>query len=171
MARRGRAGLLDRLQARLLPARNNSPLGEGVWRRAHDRCRRAVDRYHQMLEGVPPGTVHDSLADTGSRLADLLDDVRARCEQAQRDAPSATFDVPAGPRGRHPDLHRCLSRAAGLCAQASEAAAMARVAVVAGHGDVASSRAEAAARAAERARSTLDDGSALEADTNPEEQT
>ncbi len=32
--------------------RDDAELGKGVWRRTHDRFRRGLDRFHQMLEGV-----------------------------------------------------------------------------------------------------------------------
>jgi hypothetical protein len=115
-----------------------------------------VDRYFQMLEAVPAGDVADRLAATGDQLAAVVDGVRERCVQAQSQAPSATFDIPAGPHGRHPELHRRLSRAATACAQAAEAAAMARVSAVAGDATTASARAAAAQRAADLATALLD---------------
>ncbi|GAB2697005.1 UBA domain-containing protein [Thalassiella azotivora] len=120
------------------------PLGEGVWRRARDRFDRAVDRFHQMMERVPPGAVRDDLENTGAALATLLDDVQALCLRAQESAPSATTDVPGG---HWAAVHRAVSSAATHVAQAAEAAAMASVA--ARSGDVA--RADEAARAARRA--------------------
>lgn len=103
------------------------PLGEGVWRRAHDRFVRAVDRVHMALDGVPRGDVRDALADVASRLAALVEVVHAVCASAQQAAPSAAHEVPGGPDGRFLDVHRALSRAATLTAQASEAMTMARV--------------------------------------------
>lgn len=146
-------------------ARRPDPLGAGVWRRAFERCRRAVDRYHQMLEAVPAGDVADRLDATGGQLAALLDTVRERCAQAQAEAPSATYDIPAGPQGRHPDLHRRLSTAATACAQAAEAAAMARVSVAAGDAPTGRARAAAAQRAADLATALLVDGSAVDDDS------
>lgn len=124
------------------------PLGEGVWRRAHDRGRRAVDRFHQVIEPVGDGEVRDGLELVGTDLAAMLDRVRGLCRQAQVDAPSAGPEVPRGPDGRHPELHRGLSRWAGAVAQASEAAVMARVAERAGDRGTALERVEAARRAA-----------------------
>ncbi|TNM69349.1 hypothetical protein FHN55_03240 [Streptomyces sp. NP160] len=100
-------------------------LGEGgVWRRLHDRFRRAVDRYHQLLEGVPGGPLRDALELCGARLAVCLDEVRAACAAEQAAAPSAGLEVPGGAAGEH---HARLSRAATLAAQAAEAVTMARV--------------------------------------------
>jgi hypothetical protein len=148
-------GLRERLRsaraavADVLPRRGPDPLGEGVWRRAHDRFRRAVDRYHQVMEGVPDGPVRDALEAVGAGLAADLDAVRARCVLAQSAAPSAGLDVPGG---AWRDEHRTLSRAATLVAQAAESAAMARVAVRAGDTDQALRRADAARRAAGQVR-------------------
>ncbi|PWJ55672.1 hypothetical protein SAMN06264364_10235 [Quadrisphaera granulorum] len=100
-------------------------LGEGgVWRRLHDRFRRAVDRYHQLLEGVPDGALRDALEGCGARLAICLDDVRAACVAEQASSPSSGLEVPGGAAGEH---HARLSRAATLAAQAAEAVTMARV--------------------------------------------
>ena len=122
------------------------PLGEGVWRRAHDRGRRAVDRFHQVIEPVGDGEVRDGLELVGTDLAAMLDRVRALCLQAQQDAPSAGLADPARP-GRHPP--RAAPRAVALgrsaAAQASEAAAMARVAERSGERGTALLRVEAAA--------------------------
>jgi len=131
------------------------PLGEGVWRRAHDRGRRAVDRFHQVIEPVADGEVRDGLELVGTDLAVMLDRVRALCVQAQVDAPSSVLEIPHGPDGTHPELHRGLSRWAGAVAQASEAAAMARVAETAGERATALARVAAARRASEVAASHL----------------
>lgn len=107
-------------------SRDDVELGAGIWRRAHDRFRRAVDRYHQVLEGVPRGD-DDAVARleaVGVRLAVCLDDVRARCVTAQLTWPSTTLQIP----GAGSEEHRAISSAATLAAQASEGAAMTRVA-------------------------------------------
>jgi len=98
-------------------------LGTGVWRRAHDRFRRAVDRFHQVIEGVPDGDLRNALELLGARLAACLDAVRAACERAQAEHPSAGLDIPGPAR----DLHAHLSRAATLAAQAAQAAMHARL--------------------------------------------
>ena len=108
---------------RLFGRRRPDPLGDGVWRRAHDRFRRAVDRYHQVIEGVPDGELRDALELLGARLAACLDAVRAACERAQAEHPSEGLDIPGAAR----DLHARLSRGATLAAQAAEAATMARL--------------------------------------------
>ncbi len=127
---------------------SGSPLGEGAWRRAHDRFHRAVDRVHQVADGVPAGPTREGLAAVAARLADLTGDVHAVCVHAQAVAPSTGHEVPAGHGGRLLDLHRALSRAGTMAAQAAEAATMARVAEHAGE-DAAARHVTAAHRAAE----------------------
>lgn len=136
--------------------RRTDPLGEGVWRRAHDRFRRAVDRYHQVIEPVPAGPVRDRLERTGASLAASLGVVHERCARAQAQAPSSGLEVPIGD-GHGPELHRRLTRAAGLAATAAEAAAMARVALRSGRPEEAEARVEAAERAAASVRELLAD--------------
>lgn len=131
------------------------PLGEGVWRRAHDRFRRGVDRYHQMLEQVPEGPWTAGLEQAGAALAARLDEVREVCVQAQRLAPSEGTDVPAGAGGAFLDVHRALSRGATLAAQAAEGVAMARVALRAAPEEV-PGRVSAAERGAEQAGTQVD---------------
>lgn len=142
--------------------RLQAALGEGVWRRAHDRTRRSVDRYHQVLEGVEadaaPGVgdaVLPALHRTGAEVAGLLEDVRALCVRAQEHAPSTGAEVPRLPpsSGLPEDLHRRLSRAATSIATAAQAATMARVSARDGHLAEALDRARAAARASASARS------------------
>ncbi len=120
-------------------------LGSGIWRRAHDRFRRAVDRFHQVLEGVPAGALHDALEICGARLAACLDLVRADCAAEQAASPSSGLEVPGGDAGRH---HSRLSRSATLAAQAAEAATMARVRARADAGVLADAGAAAAAERA-----------------------
>ncbi len=134
MARRPGRRLLDVLAGRSL---DDVELGTGVWRRAHDRFRRAVDRYHQVIEpvlgtaaGGSPGA-RDRLELAGARLAACLDDVRARCAAAHARWPSDALAVP----GDGADAHRRLSRAATLAAQAAEGATMVRVAARDAAGD------------------------------------
>jgi hypothetical protein len=135
--------------------RRPDPLGDGVWRRAHDRFRRAVDRFHQVIEPVPDGPVRDRLELVAIDLVDLLDVVRGRCERAQAEAPSAGFEVPRGPTGGGPRLHQRLSRAATLAAQATESAVLARVALRGGRPDDAASLVAGAERAVAAARELL----------------
>jgi hypothetical protein len=131
--------------------RRPDPLGTGVWRRAHARFRRAVDRYHQLLERVPPGAVHDRLHMTGARLAVSVDEVRSLCVAAQALAPSDGDDVPGGQGGALLDAHRALGRGATLAAQASETVMLAVVALRGQQFEEASRLAEAAARAVDQA--------------------
>ena len=139
---------------RIWRPRRGDPLGDGVWRRAHDRFRRAVDRYHQVIEPVPDGPVRDRLEEVASDLASQLDVVRELCRRAQSEAPSASFEVPGGGR---PDLHRRLSRSGNLAAQAAESAAMARIAQRAGREEEAVEHAAAAGRAVDSVRTLLTD--------------
>ena len=135
--------------------RRPDTLGDGVWRRAHDRFRRAVDRFHQMLEPVPAGPLRDRLELVGAGLAADLDVVRVRCERAQAEAPSASLDVPGGPDGTAPEVHRTLTRAGTLAAQAAEAVAMTRVSLRSGRPEDAAGRVAAAERAAAQVRQLL----------------
>jgi hypothetical protein len=91
--------------------------------------------------------VHDGLAGPAARLGELTGDVRALCERAQAEAPSAGLEVPGAAGGRYLDAHRALSRAAALAAQAAQAATMARVCERAGDSETARERVRAAARA------------------------
>jgi hypothetical protein len=117
-----------------------------VWRRAHDRFRRAVDRYHQLLEQVPAGEVRDRLELTGARLAALLHDVHGACQAGQRIAPSASEDLPGGRGGLLLDAHRALARGATLTAQAGETVMLAVVTLRSHHPEEAVRLADAAAR-------------------------
>jgi hypothetical protein len=135
--------------------RQPDPLGEGVWRRAHDRSRRAVDRFHQVVEPVPAGPVREGLDEVAADLVAALDRVRTLCVQAQAAAPSGGLEVPAGPDGGHPELHRAVSRWAGLAAQASWSATSAAVAEAAGDRVTAMAQVESARRAAAIAASHL----------------
>lgn len=106
--------------------RDSADMGQGVWRRAHDRFRRGLDRFHQILERFNDDEVLDVLVPSANRLADLLPEVRAIATSAQRSAPSETMDIPASPEGYYSDLHRELSKAGNALAQCAEALAMMR---------------------------------------------
>jgi hypothetical protein len=136
---------------RLFGRRAPDPLGDGVWRRAHDRFRRAVDRYHQVLEQVPAGEARQQLERTGADLAGRLDDVRALCLHAQQLAPSAGDNVPGGHGGVLLDVHRALTRAATLAAQAGEAVTLTVVTLRSQQPGEAANGAAGAARAAAQA--------------------
>lgn len=115
-------GLKEFVQGR----RDAADMGQGVWRRAHDRFRRGLDRFHQILERVDDEASLDSLIPSANRLADLLPEVRAIATGAQRLAPSDSTDVPASREGHYADLHRALSRAGNSLALCAEALAMMR---------------------------------------------
>ncbi|GGH97228.1 hypothetical protein ACFFGR_18120 [Arthrobacter liuii] len=100
-------------------------LGKGLWRRAHDRFHRGLDRYHQVLEGVEEDQLYGELVDIANELTALLQRVRAVCMEAQRRAPSDGLDIPAALA----DVHRSLSKAGNSLATTAEAAAMLRLAV------------------------------------------
>jgi hypothetical protein len=106
------------------------PLGEGLWRHTHDRFRRAVDRYHQMLEAVRSAEphvdadTHAALEAAGIELVTALDRVHDVCAQAQSVAPTEGLDIPRG----WSDVQRGLSRAGSMAAQAAEGVALVRVA-------------------------------------------
>lgn len=103
--------------------KDDAELGTGVWRRAHDRFRRGLDRYHQILEGVTDDAVYNELAGLANDLAELLPRVRTLCVSAQAAAPSEGLDIP----GALLQVHRALSRAGNALATTAEAAAMARL--------------------------------------------
>ncbi|MBW4094849.1 MAG: hypothetical protein HIU81_05400 [Acidobacteria bacterium] len=107
--------------------RDDAELGKGVWRRAHDRYTRGLDRFHQMLEGVTDGATLDQLVPLANELADTLPRVRALCVRAQHLAPSTGLDIPASANGSLNQLHRALSRSGNALAMAAEAVAMVRL--------------------------------------------
>jgi len=98
-------------------------LGMGVWRRAHDRFTRGLDRYHQMLEGVEDDALYNELALVANELSSLLPRVRAVCATAQGQCPSTGQDIP----GLMTGVHRALSRSGNSLAATAEAAAMSRL--------------------------------------------
>ncbi|WP_394940730.1 hypothetical protein [Psychromicrobium sp. YIM B11713] len=110
---------------RLVAARRDeSELGKGLWRRAHDRFRRGLDRFHQMLEGITDQELRQDLIPVANQLADLLPVVREICTSAQRLSPSEGLDIP---RGLFTEIHRELTRAGTALATAAEAVAMVRL--------------------------------------------
>ena len=108
--------------------RDERELGEGVWRRAHDRFKRGLDRYHQILESVRDPQLRAAAVSVANELADLLPRVRAVCMDAHVRAPSQTQDIPHSSSGYLSDVHRQLSRAGNAMAQTAEALTMARFA-------------------------------------------
>lgn len=105
--------------------KDDSELGTGLWRRAHDRFHRGLDRYHQVLEGVEDDQLYGELLEIANRLAGLSERVRTICTEAQRRSPSDGMDVPGALAG----VHRALSIAGNSLATTAEAAAMLRLAV------------------------------------------
>ncbi len=105
--------------------KDDAELGKGLWRRAHDRFHRGLDRYHQVLEGVEDEQLYAELVEVANELAELLERVRAVCVEAQRRSPSDGLDVPGALAG----VHRSLSKAGNSLATTAEAAAMLRLAV------------------------------------------
>ncbi|MDP9882675.1 hypothetical protein J2W21_000154 [Sinomonas atrocyanea] len=113
------------IKSALTGRRDDAELGKGLWRRAHDRFRRGLDRYHQVLEGIDDDALYSELVVIADGLAGLLPRVRAVCVEAQRRSPSEGLDVP----GDYAAVHRALSRAGNALATTAEAAAMLRLAV------------------------------------------
>jgi len=103
--------------------RDDAELGKGLWRRAHDRFRRGLDRFHQVLDGVADDSLYAELLPVADELAGLLPRVRAICVAAQRNTPSDGLDIPP----EQAPLHRLLSRAGNDLATAAQAATMARL--------------------------------------------
>ncbi|MDO5749777.1 MAG: dehydrogenase [Rothia sp. (in: high G+C Gram-positive bacteria)] len=115
-------GLKDFLQSR----RDDAELGKGVWRRAHDRFLRGIDRFHQVLERLAGTDMIELVVPSANELADLIPRVRAIAMEAHRIAPSMDTDIPYSPNGTFSDIHRALSRAGNAAALCAEALAMAR---------------------------------------------
>ncbi|MFF2298667.1 hypothetical protein [Arthrobacter sp. NPDC058127] len=105
--------------------KDDAELGKGLWRRAHDRFHRGLDRYHQVLEGVEDEQLYGELVVIANELADLSSRVRAVCVEAQLRSPSDGLDIPGSLAG----VHRALSKAGNSLATTAEAAAMLRLAV------------------------------------------
>jgi len=105
--------------------KDDAELGKGLWRRAHDRFVRGLDRYHQVLEGVEDEAMYGELVEIANELSDLAVRVRAVCTEAQRRSPSEGLDIP----GNLAAVHRALSTAGNSLAMTAEAAAMLRLAV------------------------------------------
>ncbi|MET3952933.1 hypothetical protein [Arthrobacter sp. UYEF36] len=105
--------------------KDDAELGKGLWRRAHDRFTRGLDRYHQVLAGVEDDALYAELLEIADELTALSLRVRQICVEAQRRAPSEGLDIP----GRLGGVHRALSTAGNSLATTAEAAAMLRLAV------------------------------------------
>lgn len=125
----GRKKLASLFGAGKQAKKNDAELGQGVWRRTHDRFRRGLDRFHQMLEGVRDDLpdAYVELLPIADSLADLLPDVREIMAAAQSAAPSDQPTIPAGAGAHLNDLNRELSRAGNALAAAAEAVALVRL--------------------------------------------
>ena len=146
-------GMLDWIRT---PRIGTSPLGNGVWRRVHDRFARAVRRYRSVIDVVPSRPVRTELLEIADELDEVLDVVRQACEHAQSAAPSEGADVPVGPGDIYLDVHRRLARAATLCARACESAMMTRVAVRMKDDDGVRDHIDAARRTAKQVREMVE---------------
>ncbi len=103
--------------------RLDKDLGRGLWRQAHDRYVRGLDRYHQVIEGVEDDAVYNQLVLIGDELSEQLTVVYELCRRANAQHPGEGMHVPGAAR----PLHSALSRAANNLATAAEAAAMVRL--------------------------------------------
>ncbi|SEE80624.1 hypothetical protein SAMN04489740_2613 [Arthrobacter alpinus] len=119
--------------------RDDAELGKGVWRRTHDRFRRGLDRFHQMLEGLEEAGAapnqsqeqaaanYQAMVIVANNLAELLPAVRAIAMGAQIAGPSEGMEIPTGTGGYLNDVHRELSRAGNALAATAEALALLRL--------------------------------------------
>ena len=103
-------------------------LGTGLWRRAHDRLGRAMDRYWQVLEGQRGTDVlhpeeRKRGVHAGNLLTDRLPGVRTLCVRLHRDHEGDGEHIPA----EAADVHRELSRAAHELAATAQALALYRL--------------------------------------------
>ncbi|MCH8560366.1 hypothetical protein LTH96_08095 [Nesterenkonia sp. LB17] len=126
--------------------RLDKELGKGLWRQAHDRYVRGLNRYHQVIEGVKDDAAYSQLVLVGDELAEQLDTVYELCRKAQISHFSDGLQVPGGAT----KLHSSLSRAANHLATTAEAAAMVRL----GHGELVAVR-----RRADQVKDSLKDAS------------
>ena len=99
-------------------------LGNLLWRQAHDRFARSLDRYWQIVDPQRESTIAqeelNGLIHAGNILTDALATVEQTCVESRRRFGEHDLDVPAGAN----DIHRLLSRAANDLAATAQAAAM-----------------------------------------------
>lgn len=99
-------------------------LGNLLWRQAHDRFARSLDRYWQIVGPEDDGAVtreeRNGLVHAGNILVDNLALVRQVCATARQQFGEHDLDIPAGAN----DVHRMLSRAANDLAATAQAVAM-----------------------------------------------
>ncbi|CBT74743.1 hypothetical protein [Glutamicibacter arilaitensis] len=103
-------------------------LGEGVWRRAHDRFQRSLDRVFQVVEGITDDQVYNELVKEANEMAVLLPTVRQLCCAAQRITPSNDDTIPQLTSA----AHRSLTKAANDLATTAQVIAMMRMQAEAG---------------------------------------
>lgn len=99
-------------------------LGNLLWRQAHDRFARSLDRYWQIIEPDQHSTIKqeeiNGLVNAGNILTETLETVREICVKARQRFGEHDLDVPAGAN----DIHRMISRASNDLAATAQAAAM-----------------------------------------------
>lgn len=110
----------------------NRDLGNGVWRRAHDRFNRSLDRVFQVIEGIEDDRLHNEFVARANDLAELLPVVREICREAQALTPSEDEQIPQ----RTARIHRALTKSANDLATTAQAMAMLRIQAEAGGADM-----------------------------------
>ncbi|PRB69545.1 hypothetical protein [Arthrobacter sp. MYb213] len=98
-------------------------LGQGVWRRAHDRFVRSLDRVFQVLEGIEDNDLYNEVVVRANELADLLPQVRQLCIDAQKLTPSDDEHIPQTTS----QVHRALTKSANDLATTAQVIAMMRM--------------------------------------------
>lgn len=97
-------------------------LGQGVWRRAHDRFVRSLDRVFQVLEGIEDNDLYNEVVVRANELAGLLPQVRQLCIDAQKLTPSDDEHIPQSTS----QVHRALTKSANDLATTAQVIAMMR---------------------------------------------
>ncbi|HEY4536181.1 MAG TPA: hypothetical protein VIG71_09475 [Enteractinococcus sp.] len=99
-------------------------LGNLLWRQAHDRFARSLDRYWQIVDPQRSTAIAqeelNGLVHAGNVLTDAMATVQRICIESRERYGEHDLDVPAGAN----DIHRLLSRAANDLAATAQAAAM-----------------------------------------------
>ena len=99
-------------------------LGNLLWRQAHDRFARSLDRYWQIVDPQRSTAIAqeelNGLVHAGNALTDAMATVQRICIESRERYGEHDLDVPAGAN----DIHRLLSRAANDLAATAQAAAM-----------------------------------------------
>lgn len=98
-------------------------LGQGVWRRAHDRFVRSLDRVFQVLEGIEDNDLYNEVVVRANELAELLPQVRQLCIDAQKLTPSDDEHIPQTTS----QVHRALTKSANDLATTAQVIAMMRM--------------------------------------------